>query len=133
MRFALMSEPQQGLTYDEILALVHAAEDAGFEAYFRSDHYASFPGGSGSHAFYFLDPDGNRFELTSYEYLEIETDRARREEIFARLLAGEAQVRNLPEKYRARIRDVRVGPGGALFILTDEDDGELLELVPPGA
>jgi F420-dependent oxidoreductase-like protein len=47
MRFALMSEPQQGLTYDEILALVHAAEDAGFEAYFRSDHYASFPGGSG--------------------------------------------------------------------------------------
>lgn len=47
MRFALMSEPQQGLTYDEILALVRAAEDAGFEAYFRSDHYASFPGGSG--------------------------------------------------------------------------------------
>ena len=34
---------------------------------------------------------------------------------------------------RARIRDVRVGVGGALFILTDEDDGELLELVPPGA
>lgn len=34
---------------------------------------------------------------------------------------------------RARIRDVRVGPRGALFILTDEDRGELLELVPPGA
>ena len=34
---------------------------------------------------------------------------------------------------RARIRDVRVGPGGALFILTDEEDGELLELVLPGA
>lgn len=47
MRFALMSEPQQGLSYDEILALARAAQDAGFESYFRSDHYASFPGASG--------------------------------------------------------------------------------------
>ncbi|MEP7378456.1 MAG: TIGR03560 family F420-dependent LLM class oxidoreductase [Chloroflexota bacterium] len=47
MRFALMTEPQQGLSYDEILALARAAEDAGFEAIFRSDHYASFPGGAG--------------------------------------------------------------------------------------
>jgi F420-dependent oxidoreductase-like protein len=47
MRFALMSEPQQGLSYDEILALARSAEEAGFESYFRSDHYASFPGRSG--------------------------------------------------------------------------------------
>jgi len=47
MRFALMSEPQQGLSYDEILALARTAEEAGFEAYFRSDHYASFPGETG--------------------------------------------------------------------------------------
>jgi F420-dependent oxidoreductase-like protein len=47
MRFALMTEPQQGLTYEEILALARAAEDAGFEAFFRSDHYASFPGAAG--------------------------------------------------------------------------------------
>ncbi len=47
MRFALMSEAQQGLSYEEILALAQAAEEAGFEAYFRSDHYASFPGASG--------------------------------------------------------------------------------------
>jgi F420-dependent oxidoreductase-like protein len=47
MRYALMSEPQQGLTYAEIRALALTAEEAGFEAYFRSDHYASFPGGSG--------------------------------------------------------------------------------------
>jgi glucose/arabinose dehydrogenase len=31
---------------------------------------------------------------------------------------------------RARIRDVRVGPMGALFVLTDESDGEILSLVP---
>src|SRR3954466_13599155 len=47
MRFALMSEPQQGLSYAEILALARAAEEAGFETYFRSDHYASFPGEGG--------------------------------------------------------------------------------------
>jgi len=47
MRFALMTEPQQGLTYDEVLALARAAEAAGLEAFFRSDHYASFPGSAG--------------------------------------------------------------------------------------
>ena len=31
---------------------------------------------------------------------------------------------------RGRIRDVRVGPNGAVYVLTDEDDGELLEFVP---
>lgn len=36
-----------------------------------------------------------------------------------RLLAGEA-----------RIRDVKVGPDGAIYLLTDEEDGELLALVP---
>jgi F420-dependent oxidoreductase-like protein len=39
-----MSEPQQGLSYDEIVGLVRHAEAAGFEAFFRSDHFGSFPG-----------------------------------------------------------------------------------------
>lgn len=47
MRFALMAEPQQGLAYDELLALARTAEDAGFESFFRSDHYTSFPGEAG--------------------------------------------------------------------------------------
>ena len=47
MRYALMAEPQQGLSYDEILALARTAESAGLEAFFRSDHYASFPGPAG--------------------------------------------------------------------------------------
>lgn len=42
-----MSEPQQGLSYADILALARTAEESGFESYFRSDHYASFPGGDG--------------------------------------------------------------------------------------
>lgn len=46
MRFALMIEAQQGLSYADQLALARRAEAAGFEAFFRSDHYASFPGPS---------------------------------------------------------------------------------------
>ena len=49
MRYALMCEPQQGLSYLEILALARAAEDAGFETFFRSDHFTSFPGEKGQH------------------------------------------------------------------------------------
>jgi F420-dependent oxidoreductase-like protein len=47
VRFALMIEPQQGLTYAEQLAIAQRAEAAGFESLFRSDHYQSFPGPSG--------------------------------------------------------------------------------------
>ncbi len=39
------------------------------------------------------------------EYLDIETDPARRAEVFAALLAEEATLKQLPEKYRARIRE----------------------------
>ena len=46
MRFALMIEAQQGLTYEDQLAIALRAEAGGFEALFRSDHYASFPGSS---------------------------------------------------------------------------------------
>src|SRR6476469_10955661 len=42
-----MTEPQQGLSYAEVLALARTAEDAGLEAFFRSDHYTSFPGEAG--------------------------------------------------------------------------------------
>lgn len=38
------------------------------------------------------------------EYLDVETDPARREEIFAKLAAEIEVIKGLPEKYRARIR-----------------------------
>ncbi len=47
MRFALMIEPQQGMTYEQQLAVALRAEAAGFETFLRSDHYASFPGDGG--------------------------------------------------------------------------------------
>jgi alkanesulfonate monooxygenase SsuD/methylene tetrahydromethanopterin reductase-like flavin-dependent oxidoreductase (luciferase family) len=46
VRFALMIEAQMGLSYEDQLAIVRRAEAAGFEGFFRSDHYASFPGSS---------------------------------------------------------------------------------------
>lgn len=39
------------------------------------------------------------------DYLDVETDPARREEIFARLLAEIEVIKGLPEKYRRRIRE----------------------------
>jgi F420-dependent oxidoreductase-like protein len=48
VRFALMIEPQQGLTFEEQLAVVQRAEAVGFESFFRSDHYQSFPGPAGA-------------------------------------------------------------------------------------
>jgi F420-dependent oxidoreductase-like protein len=42
-----MIEAQQGLSYGDQLALARRAEDDGYEAFFRSDHYQSFPGPAG--------------------------------------------------------------------------------------
>jgi F420-dependent oxidoreductase-like protein len=35
----IFTEPQQGASYDQLLRLARAAEDAGYDAFFRSDHY----------------------------------------------------------------------------------------------
>src|SRR5918993_3242617 len=35
----IFTEPQQGASYDQLLRLARASEDAGFDGFFRSDHY----------------------------------------------------------------------------------------------
>jgi F420-dependent oxidoreductase-like protein len=35
----VFTEPQQGATYDDLLGVARKAEDLGFDAFFRSDHY----------------------------------------------------------------------------------------------
>ena len=47
MRFVLMTEPQQGLSYLDQVAIARRAETNVFGAFFRSDHFQSFPGPSG--------------------------------------------------------------------------------------
>src|SRR5665213_1466655 len=47
MELRIFCEPQQGATYEEILALALAAEEGGFGAFFRSDHYLKMGAMSG--------------------------------------------------------------------------------------
>jgi len=42
--FRIFVEPQQGATYADQLAVARAAEDAGYSAFFRSDHYYAMSG-----------------------------------------------------------------------------------------
>jgi F420-dependent oxidoreductase-like protein len=39
MQLRVMTEPQEGATYDDLLAVAVEAERLGFDAFFRSDHY----------------------------------------------------------------------------------------------
>ncbi|EGG44846.1 MULTISPECIES: LLM class F420-dependent oxidoreductase [Streptomyces] len=39
MDLRIFTEPQQGASYDTLLAVAKATEDLGFDAFFRSDHY----------------------------------------------------------------------------------------------
>ena len=39
MRLRIFTEPQQGASYETLLSVAKAAEDLGFDAFFRSDHY----------------------------------------------------------------------------------------------
>ncbi|MGZ5415731.1 MAG: LLM class F420-dependent oxidoreductase [Nocardioides sp.] len=39
MELRVFTEPQQGATYDELLAVARTAEQLGYGAFFRSDHY----------------------------------------------------------------------------------------------
>ncbi|MFG2286569.1 LLM class F420-dependent oxidoreductase [Streptomyces sp. NPDC048595] len=41
MDLRIFTEPQQGASYDTLLAVAKATEDLGFDAFFRSDHYLS--------------------------------------------------------------------------------------------
>jgi F420-dependent oxidoreductase-like protein len=43
----IFTEPQQGATYDDLVAVAQRAESLGFGAFFRSDHYLKMGGVSG--------------------------------------------------------------------------------------
>ena len=47
MDLRIFVEPQQGASYDDQLAVARAAEDGGFDAFFRSDHYVALGPGDG--------------------------------------------------------------------------------------
>ena len=39
MQLRIFTEPQQGASYDDLLAVALESERLGFDAFFRSDHY----------------------------------------------------------------------------------------------
>ncbi|MER7073310.1 LLM class F420-dependent oxidoreductase [Terrabacter sp. NPDC000476] len=43
----IFTEPQQGATYDDLLAVARAGEELGFSGFFRSDHYLHMGGDGG--------------------------------------------------------------------------------------
>jgi F420-dependent oxidoreductase-like protein len=47
MELRIFTEPQQGATYDDLLAVARTAEDEGYGAFFRSDHYLAMGDGDG--------------------------------------------------------------------------------------
>jgi F420-dependent oxidoreductase-like protein len=47
MRLRIFVEPQQGATYDDQLAVALCAEEEGFDAFFRSDHFLKMGGADG--------------------------------------------------------------------------------------
>ncbi|RBQ11070.1 LLM class F420-dependent oxidoreductase [Micromonospora sp. LHW51205] len=47
MELRIFTEPQQGATYDQLLAVARRAEETGFAAFFRSDHYLKMGSVSG--------------------------------------------------------------------------------------
>ncbi|MGO9334308.1 MAG: LLM class F420-dependent oxidoreductase [Acidimicrobiales bacterium] len=47
MKLRIFTEPQQGASYDQLLAVALCAEDCGFDAFFRSDHYLRMGDGDG--------------------------------------------------------------------------------------
>ena len=46
MKFRIFTEPQQGASYQALRAVALAAEELGFDAFFRSDHFLAM-GGTG--------------------------------------------------------------------------------------
>jgi len=46
MELRIFTEPQQGASYDTLLAVAKATEDLGFDGFFRSDHYMAMAMGS---------------------------------------------------------------------------------------
>jgi alkanesulfonate monooxygenase len=47
MDLRVFTEPQQGASYDDLLRVARTAEDAGYDAFFRSDHYLVMGDGDG--------------------------------------------------------------------------------------
>jgi len=51
MGLRIFTEPQQGASYDQLLAVARTTEECGFEGFFRSDHFLKMGSGTGMPAY----------------------------------------------------------------------------------
>ncbi|HMK98204.1 MAG TPA: TIGR03560 family F420-dependent LLM class oxidoreductase [Acidimicrobiales bacterium] len=51
MSVRIFTEPQQGASYEQLLAIARVTEECGFDAFFRSDHYLKMGAASGLPAY----------------------------------------------------------------------------------
>jgi F420-dependent oxidoreductase-like protein len=51
MGLRIFTEPQQGASYEQLLAVARTAEECGFDAFFRSDHYLKMGSATGLPAY----------------------------------------------------------------------------------
>src|SRR5215469_6876466 len=51
MGLRIFTEPQQGASYDQLLAVAQTAEACGFDAFFRSDHFLKMGSATGLPAY----------------------------------------------------------------------------------
>ncbi len=69
MDLRIFTEPQQGASYADLLRVARAAEDSGFDAFFRSDHFRAMGGSSGE--------PGPTDAWTTLTALAVQTERIR--------------------------------------------------------
>ena len=69
MDLRIFTEPQQGASYADLLRVARAAQDAGFDGFFRSDHYRAIGGSSGE--------PGPTDAWTTLSALAVQTERIR--------------------------------------------------------
>ena len=68
MKLRIFTEPQQGASYEQLRAVARCAEECGFDAFFRSDHYLRMGAG---------DPRPGPTERGSHLGLACDTSRIR--------------------------------------------------------
>ena len=108
-----------------------AAERAGFDFEVSSDHYTPWLTSQGRHPGNLAIYRGSLFPMWNGDLLL--PNMSRPASLVRMVLAPDGHVvaqERMLEDLGQRLRDVRVGPEGAVYLLTDETAGAVLKITP---